>query len=84
MIEEGQSDSQEIRGHIKGELLYTIYENESENFTIAKIKVLETTEKLEEKEIVAKGYFCTMTVSVSLDSVHILLSVTTNINLICW
>ncbi|PAV28952.1 ATP-dependent RecD-like DNA helicase [Virgibacillus profundi] len=45
------------QGFIKGELLYTIFHNETEHFSIAKIKVQETNEDFKEKEIVAKGYF---------------------------
>lgn len=45
------------KGYIKGELLFTIFRNEAEHFSIAKLKVLETNEDFREKEIVAKGYF---------------------------
>ncbi|WP_343752686.1 SF1B family DNA helicase RecD2 [Lentibacillus halophilus] len=41
---------------IKGELLYTIFRNEQEYFTIAKIKIHETDEDYHENEIVIKGY----------------------------
>src|SRR5699024_4894510 len=51
-----QTDSSE-RGYIKGEIVFTIYENEAELFSIAKIKIVETNEEYEEKEIVVKGYF---------------------------
>ena len=43
--------------YIKGELIHTIFSNPTEHFSIAKIKVLETTEDYDEEEIVAKGYF---------------------------
>ncbi|WP_284139682.1 MULTISPECIES: ATP-dependent RecD-like DNA helicase [unclassified Virgibacillus] len=43
--------------YIKGDLLYTIFQNETENFTIAKISVRETNTAYQEKEIVIKGYF---------------------------
>ncbi|MBU5593549.1 ATP-dependent RecD-like DNA helicase [Amphibacillus sp. MSJ-3] len=43
--------------YIKGELIYTIYSNPTEHFSIAKIKVLETDEAYEEPDIVVKGYF---------------------------
>nr|CDQ35404.1 Exodeoxyribonuclease V alpha chain [Virgibacillus halodenitrificans] len=45
------------QGYVKGELLHTIFHNEAEHFSIAKIKVIETNEDLKEKEIIAKGYF---------------------------
>ncbi|WP_461177536.1 SF1B family DNA helicase RecD2 [Virgibacillus ainsalahensis] len=49
--------SNEEKGYIKGELLYTIFHNENEHFSIVKIKVQATNEDYKEKEIVAKGYF---------------------------
>ncbi|GAB3806538.1 SF1B family DNA helicase RecD2 [Virgibacillus kimchii] len=49
--------SAENRKYIKGELLYTIFHNESENFVIAKVKVLETNEDYRERDITLKGYF---------------------------
>ena len=45
------------KGYIKGELVFTIYENTKEHFSIAKVKIHETTESYEEKEIVIKGHF---------------------------
>src|SRR5699024_6438362 len=39
------------------ELLYTIFQNAEEHFSIAKIKIIETNEDYKEKEIVGKGYF---------------------------
>ncbi|MEN2765895.1 SF1B family DNA helicase RecD2 [Ornithinibacillus xuwenensis] len=47
----------EIEEYIKGELLYTIFHNDIEHFSIAKVKILETNVKYDEKEIVIKGYF---------------------------
>lgn len=47
----------EEKGFIKGELLYTIFHNDVEHFSIAKIKIIETNEGFKEKEIVCKGYF---------------------------
>lgn len=44
------------KGYIRGVVLHTIFENESENFSIIRIKIEETNEDFEEKEIVAKGY----------------------------
>ncbi|MBY7143295.1 ATP-dependent RecD-like DNA helicase [Virgibacillus sp. NKC19-3] len=49
--------SNEEKGYIKGELLYTIFHNEEEHFSIAKIRIQDTNEDYNEKEIVAKGYF---------------------------
>ncbi|WP_047986375.1 SF1B family DNA helicase RecD2 [Ornithinibacillus californiensis] len=43
--------------YVKGELLYTIFHNDVEHFSIAKVKVLDTNVTFEEKEIVVKGYF---------------------------
>src|SRR5690625_3227673 len=45
------------RGFIKGEIMFIIFENESEHFSIAKIKIHETNENYSEKEIVGKGHF---------------------------
>lgn len=47
----------EEKGFIHGELIFTIYENVEEHFTIAKIKVTDTNEDYNDKEIVAKGHF---------------------------
>src|SRR5690625_2537722 len=49
--------NEQQKGYIRGELLYTIFQNEKENFSIAKLKVIDTNESYEEKEIVGKGYF---------------------------
>ncbi|MBP1968757.1 exodeoxyribonuclease V alpha subunit [Virgibacillus natechei] len=49
--------SNEENGYIKGKLLYTIFHNEKEHFSISKIKVEDTNENYKEKEITAKGYF---------------------------
>jgi exodeoxyribonuclease V alpha subunit len=45
------------RGFIRGIVLYTIFQNENENFSIIKMKIEETNEDFEEEEIVAKGHF---------------------------
>ncbi|WP_085991821.1 SF1B family DNA helicase RecD2 [Oceanobacillus senegalensis] len=47
----------EEKKYIKGELLYTIFHNEAEHFSIAKVKVQETNEDFKEKDVVVKGYF---------------------------
>ncbi|WP_099158613.1 SF1B family DNA helicase RecD2 [Virgibacillus ndiopensis] len=57
MEQERQSIENEEQGFIKGVLMYTIFHNEQEHFSIAKIKVEDTNEELKEKDIVAKGYF---------------------------
>ena len=44
------------KGFVKGELLHTIFRKEEEQFSIIRIKVLETNETIEEKDIVIKGY----------------------------
>lgn len=44
-------------GFIRGEIVFTIYENSRDPFTIAKIKIHDTNEDYEEKEIVGKGNF---------------------------
>lgn len=43
--------------YIIGEVVFTIFENVAEHFSIAKIKIHETNEEFEEKEIVMKGHF---------------------------
>lgn len=45
------------QSYIIGELLFIIFQNEHENFTIAKLKVMETNEPNIEKEVIVKGYF---------------------------
>ncbi|TFJ94026.1 SF1B family DNA helicase RecD2 [Lentibacillus salicampi] len=55
MVTDEQSHQEQ--GYIKGEPLYTIFHNEQEHFSIAKIKILDTNEDYQEKEIVIKGYF---------------------------
>ena len=64
MISEGlcmvQGDSPmgtDKQGYIRGELLYTIFQNKDEHFSIVKIKIIETNEDYKEKEIVSKGHF---------------------------
>src|SRR5699024_12831799 len=43
--------------YIKGEVLYTIFENEKEHFSIANIKIHATNAEYDEKQIVNKGHF---------------------------
>lgn len=52
---EEQFDSE--KGFIKGELIRNIYHNDEEHFSIALIRIIETNESIEEKEIVVKGHF---------------------------
>lgn len=42
--------------YIRGTILYTIFQNENENFSIVKIKIDGTNETYDEKEIVIKGH----------------------------
>src|SRR5690625_491334 len=57
MYLEAQSEQMNKQGFVKGEILYTIFHNEHEHFSIAKLKVHETNEDYDEKEIVVKCYF---------------------------
>lgn len=43
--------------YIRGKLLYTIFQNEQEFFSIAKISIEKTNEDLDDSEIVIKGHF---------------------------
>lgn len=52
-----QSNEMQEKKYIRGELLYTIFRNEQEHFTIAKFKVITTNEDYEDNEIIGKGYF---------------------------
>lgn len=54
MVEQSQPNE---KNYIKGELIYIIFQNQEEHFSIAKITVKETNTSLKEKEIVIKGYF---------------------------
>lgn len=49
-----QTDEQRF---IRGEIMFTIYENSVDHFSIAKIKIHDTNELYEEKDIVGKGNF---------------------------
>lgn len=57
----------EEQGFIQGEIIFTIYENVKEHFTIAKVKVIDTNEAYEDKEIVAKGHFTNLQPGVTYD-----------------
>src|SRR5690625_1908696 len=41
--------------YIRGEIVFTIYENSENHFTIFKVKIHETNERYEDEEIVCKG-----------------------------
>lgn len=56
---EPEQQSEEEQGYIKGELLYTIFHNETEHFSIAKIKVLATNEDYKEKKLLLRAIFPT-------------------------
>lgn len=45
------------QNYIRGEIVFTIYENSTDHFTIAKIKIHDTNEDYNEKDIVGKGHF---------------------------
>lgn len=49
--------TEEPQGFIRGEVVFTIYENSEAPFSIVKIKIKDTNEAYEEKEIVGKGNF---------------------------
>ncbi|HLS35420.1 MAG TPA: ATP-dependent RecD-like DNA helicase [Bacillota bacterium] len=48
-----------------GELLFVIFQNEQEHFTIANFKVIDTNEEFPEEEIVAKGHFTNLNMNTS-------------------
>src|SRR5699024_3203272 len=57
-MEENSLEKQSnTEGFIQGEIVFTIYENAQEHFSIAKIKIHDTNETYQEKEIVGKGHF---------------------------
>src|SRR5690625_1891284 len=45
------------RQFIRGEVIFTIYENEADLFAIVRVKIHDTNENYEEKEIVMQGHF---------------------------
>ncbi|GAA0483162.1 ATP-dependent RecD-like DNA helicase [Salinibacillus aidingensis] len=47
----------EEKGYIKGILLRTIFHNAEEKFSIALIRIVDTNEPFQDKEIVVKGHF---------------------------
>ncbi|CDQ39480.1 SF1B family DNA helicase RecD2 [Virgibacillus salexigens] len=53
-------EDKQSKGYIRGDLIHTIFHNEAEQFSIAKINVLETNEAYSEKDIVIKGYFSSL------------------------
>ncbi|AKG04240.1 hypothetical protein AAV35_005205 [Salimicrobium jeotgali] len=52
-----QSIEQEKRPYVKAELKRMIFHKEEEAFSIASVKVLETTENLKMEELIVKGHF---------------------------
>src|SRR5699024_11962227 len=57
-MEENSLEKQSnTEGFIQGEIVFTTKETAQEHFTIAKIKIHDTNEKYQEKEIVGKGHF---------------------------
>lgn len=57
MEENNLENQSNTEGFIQGEIVFTIYENAQEHFSIAKIKIHDTNEMYKEKEIVGKGHF---------------------------
>src|SRR5699024_11007780 len=45
------------QGYLNGEIVFKIYENVDNHFSIIKVKIEETNESFEEKEIIVKGNF---------------------------
>src|SRR5690625_3815747 len=45
------------RQFIRGEVIFTIYENEADLFAIVRVKIHETNENYEEAEIIMQGHF---------------------------
>src|SRR5699024_11724559 len=48
---------QDEKVFIKGEIVFIIFENKENHFSILKLKIHETNEPYEDKEIVLKGHF---------------------------
>ena len=68
-------------------MLHTIFHNELEHFSIAKIKVIETNEAYEEKEIVVKGYFSNFNrerAIISMACLNTILSLASNIIVVSY
>lgn len=57
MVKHRPQNQTSDKGYIRGELLYTIFQNEEENFSIVKLKIIDTNESYEAEEIVGKGHF---------------------------
>lgn len=57
MDQDRSQEQSNSKGFVQGEIMFTIYENAAEHFSIAKIKIHDTNEDYEEKEIVGKGHF---------------------------
>ncbi|MFG6118930.1 SF1B family DNA helicase RecD2 [Thalassobacillus sp. B23F22_16] len=55
---ETSEEKQQIEaGYIKGKLNRMIFHNDSEHFSIASVRIKDTNEPLEEKDVVIKGHF---------------------------
>lgn len=57
MEENSLKKQADTTGYVQGEIVFTIYENAQEHFSIAKIKIHDTNETYKENEIVGKGHF---------------------------
>lgn len=51
------NETEEERPYVKGELARMIFHKETEQFSIASIKVTETNEDFDDKNLVIKGHF---------------------------
>src|SRR5699024_12772386 len=51
---------QDEKGFIKGKIVFTIFENKENHFSILKLKIHDTNEPYEDKEIVLIGHFISL------------------------
>src|SRR5690625_7894571 len=59
-MSESLFDNEEESCYIKSEILFTIFKNEAEHLSNEKLKINDTNEDFEEKEIVGKCYFANL------------------------
>lgn len=57
MIKGGEDVPDREKKFIRGEMIFTIYEDKNSNFAIIKVKINHTTEDFNQQEIVCKGEF---------------------------
>lgn len=65
MDQDTSLEKSNTKGFVQGEIVFTIYENANEHFSIAKIKIHDTNEDYKEQEIVGKGHFINLQKGVS-------------------